>query len=103
MMEEKIHTDEYGEKSIIVYDDTGKELYQKYPSGGDEDIISEWIYNEKNQLVSKVDYLAYGVSEFGTETLEGCSLLGKGNGNPLQDSCLETPMDREAWRTQLND
>ena len=22
---------------------------------------------------------------------------GEGNGNPLQDSCLENPMDREAW------
>ena len=22
---------------------------------------------------------------------------GKGNGNPLQHSCLENPMDREAW------
>ena len=22
---------------------------------------------------------------------------GKGNGNPLQDSCLENPMDRGAW------
>ena len=22
----------------------------------------------------------------------------EGNGNPLQDSCLENPMDREAWR-----
>ena len=22
---------------------------------------------------------------------------GRGNGNPLQDSCLENPMDREAW------
>ena len=22
---------------------------------------------------------------------------GEGNGNPLQYSCLETPMDREAW------
>ena len=39
--------------------------------------------------------------------------LGGGNGNPLQDSCLENPMDRGAWwatvhgmaksRTQLND
>ena len=32
---------------------------------------------------------------------------GEGNGNPLQCSCLETPMDREAWRaakrwTRLN-
>ena len=23
---------------------------------------------------------------------------GGGNGNPLQDSCLENPMDRGAWR-----
>ena len=22
---------------------------------------------------------------------------GEGNGNPLQDFCLENPMDREAW------
>ena len=38
---------------------------------------------------------------------------GEGNGNPLQDSCLENPMDRGAWgaivygvtkgRTQLRD
>ena len=38
---------------------------------------------------------------------------GEGNGNPLQYSCLESPMDRRAWRatvsgvkrsqTQLND
>ena len=26
------------------------------------------------------------------------SSLGKGNGNPLQDSCLENSMDRGAWR-----
>ena len=24
--------------------------------------------------------------------------LGKGNGNPLQYSCLENPMDRRAWQ-----
>ena len=23
---------------------------------------------------------------------------GKGNGNPLQDSCLKNPMDRGAWQ-----
>ena len=23
--------------------------------------------------------------------------LGEGNGTPLQDSCLENPMDGEAW------
>ena len=26
--------------------------------------------------------------------------LGGGNGNPLQYSCLENPMDRGAWRAQ---
>ena len=27
---------------------------------------------------------------------------GGGNGNPLQDSCLENPMDREAWRATVH-
>ena len=26
---------------------------------------------------------------------------GEGNGNPLQYSCLENPMDREAWRAMI--
>ena len=25
-------------------------------------------------------------------------LIGEGNGNPLQHSCLENPMDRGAWQ-----
>ena len=28
--------------------------------------------------------------------------LGEGNGNPLQYSCLENPMDRGAWRATVN-
>ena len=27
---------------------------------------------------------------------------GKGNGNPLQYSCLENPMDRGAWRATVH-
>ena len=27
---------------------------------------------------------------------------GVGNGNPLQFSCLENPMDRGAWRTTVH-
>ena len=27
---------------------------------------------------------------------------GEGNGNPLQYSCLENPMDREAWPTTVH-
>ena len=26
---------------------------------------------------------------------------GEGNSNPLQDSCLENPMDRRAWRANI--
>ncbi|KAB0375027.1 hypothetical protein FD755_013519 [Muntiacus reevesi] len=29
-------------------------------------------------------------------------LYGEGNGNPLQYSCLENPMDRGAWRATLH-
>ena len=28
---------------------------------------------------------------------------GKGNGNPLQYSCLENPMDRGAWQAIVHD
>ena len=31
--------------------------------------------------------------------LRGCP--GEGNVNPLQDSCLENPMDRGAWRATV--
>ena len=27
---------------------------------------------------------------------------GEGNGNPLQYSCLENPMDREAWQATVH-
>ena len=29
-------------------------------------------------------------------------LPGGGNGNPLQYSCLENPMDREAWQATVH-
>ena len=29
-------------------------------------------------------------------------LLGEGNGNPLQYSCLENPMDRGAWEATVH-
>jgi len=28
--------------------------------------------------------------------------LGEGNGSPLQDSCLENPMDRGAWQATVH-
>ena len=31
-----------------------------------------------------------------------CFPNGEGNGNPLQDSCLENPMDRGAWQATVH-
>ena len=30
------------------------------------------------------------------------TLLGEGNGNPIRYSCLENPMDREAWKATVD-
>ena len=34
--------------------------------------------------------------------LSNRKMSGKGNGNPLQYSCLENPMDRGAWRATVH-
>ena len=41
------------------------------------------------------------VRDMGSIPWLGRSLRG-GNGNPLQCSCLEDPMDRGAWRTTVH-
>ena len=38
---------------------------------------------------------AYNVGDPGS--IPGLGRSGEGNGNPLQYSCLENPMDRGAW------
>ena len=49
----------------------------------------------KNLLASAEDIRDWGsVSESGRSP-------GGGNGNPLQYSCLENPMDRGAWRVAV--
>ena len=43
---------------------------------------------------------AYNARDLGsTPRLGG---FGEGNGNPLHYSCLENPMDREAWQATVN-
>ena len=43
---------------------------------------------------------AHNVGELGS--IPGLGRLpGEGNGNPLQYSCLENPMDREAWQATV--
>ena len=39
----------------------------------------------------------YNAGDPGSIPGSGRSSPGEGNGNPLQYSCLENPMDREAW------
>ena len=45
---------------------------------------------------SEVEEFASNVGDPGLIPGSGRS-PGEGNGNPLQYSCLENPMDREAW------
>ena len=45
---------------------------------------------------TEVKAFAYSVGDLGSIPGSGRS-PGEGNGNPLQYSCLENPMDRGAW------
>ena len=63
-------------------------------------------------MAQTVKRVAYNVGDLGSIPGLGQS-SGEGNGNPLQYSCLENPMDRGAWwapvhgvaksRTRLSD
>ena len=41
--------------------------------------------------------------ETGVRSLGPGSSPGEGNGNPLQYSCLENPLDRGAWRATVHE
>ena len=47
-----------------------------------------------------VNAKAGGLRDMGSIPGSGRS-PGGGHGNPLQDSCLENPMDRRAWRATV--
>ena len=47
-------------------------------------------------VAQMVKRLAYNAGDLGSIPGSGIS-SGEGNGNPLQYSCLENPMDRGAW------
>ena len=46
--------------------------------------------------------LAYNEGDPGLTPGSGKGDLGEGNGNPLQYSCLENPMNGEAWRATVH-
>ena len=57
--------------------------------------MASWTKKETCILMTDFDSLdlAMTVSE---------DLPGEGNGNPLQYSCLENPMDRGAWQATVH-
>ena len=55
-----------------------------------------YIHTHIYMVAQMVKCLAYNGGDLGSIPGEGRS-SGEGNGNPLQYSCLENPMDRGAW------
>ena len=47
--------------------------------------------------MSIVDLLSITQLSFKTNLCDSYGLIGEGNGNPLQHSCLENPRDGGAW------
>ena len=51
-------------------------------------------------MVKNLSANAGDVRDVGSKSGLGRS-PGEGHGNPLQYSCMENPMDKEAWRARL--
>ena len=80
-----------------------------------EQTFGLWGEHEESVVLNK--YLSRGASQgvlvvknlpTNVQDLRDAGLIpglgrspGEGNGNPLQDSCLENPMDRRAWRAMV--
>jgi len=60
-------------------------------------VLSKWVLPG----VSLVKNLTANAGDLGLIHGSGRS-LGGGNVNPIQDSCLGNPMDREAWRATVH-
>ena len=58
------------------------------------------VLNLWTSLVADSKASAYNVGDSGSIPELGRS-PGEGNGNPLQYSCLENPMDRGAWQSAV--
>ena len=53
-------------------------------------LVAQMVKNTLAMQETRVQSLGLGISP------------GEGNGNPLQHSCLENPMDRGAWRAAVH-
>ena len=58
----------------------------------------------------RIQYAFFGIDKILTDPGAGCgranihtnSVVGEGNDNPLQYSCLENPVDRGVWWTAVH-
>ena len=65
------------------------------------DRVSSWKINIKNQYIG--DFLDGSDCKESACNAGDLGLIpGEGNGNPLQYSCLENPVDRRAWRVTVH-
>ena len=64
----------------------------------------QWTLAGSFQVVLVVKNLPANAGNVGNAALTPGSgrALGGGHVNPLQDSCLENPMDRGAWQTMVH-
>ena len=74
-------------------------LWERAESGGCVDLIS-FIHLEGFPGSSDGKEFPCNARDLGSISALGRS-PGEGNGNPLQYSCLENPMDRGAWRATV--
>ena len=67
-----------------------------------KDPLNNWVYWIKgaSPVAQTVKKSAWNMGDPGSVPGSGRS-PGEGNGNPLQYSCLENPMDRGAWRATV--
>ena len=68
----------------------------------DKNVNLEPVYNTNKGFPggSEVKASASNAGDLGSIPGSG-RYLGEGNGNPLQYSCLENPMDRGAWSQRV--
>ena len=69
---------------------------QKFSSGSRSDLNVFFLKPWTSLVAQTVKHLAYNARYLGSIPGSGRS-SGEGNGNPLQYSCLENPLDRGTW------
>ena len=89
----------HGQRSLAGYSPWGHKRFG-------HDLVTKQQHNREKLCIiiagmgfpggSEVKASARNVGDLGSIPVSGRS-PGEGNGNPLQYSCLENPMDRRAW------